>query len=197
MKESYLYRRCFLCFILRHIIYTLDAELFLPFSIIAASFLFLSTTNFLVKDTYVFPHFYEYRIIILGVSYLLIGYSLFLKQKYAITELLYLCELVMLLGTGFFLQGFKPHTNTAWTILFPALVVLVYYSSIKIQSKIFLAFGTLFTFIEVLKFTYEYFSDTLGWPVALMIAGLVIMVLGYASFVVNKQFLATKLPEPL
>lgn len=174
--------------------YAIKAEIFLPFAIIAASVMFFSSTNYLVRNVGTFKHFDEYRLLVIGISYLLLGYYLASRGKHTITTLLYFFGLLFMLGTTFSLQGFKPNISFFWSVAFPPLVFLVYYASIKLENKIFLLFATLFTFFEIIKFSYEYFSNTLGWPVSLMLAGLAMMACGYISFELNKRYLKRTAP---
>lgn len=176
--------------------YSLRAAIFLPFSIMAASTLLFSFTNFLFKDVGVTPHFYEYRILILGVTYILFGYYFFQTNRKFMTNLLYSFGLLMFLGASLSLQGFSPKVNIFWQLIYPFLLVLTFWGSIKLQSKAFLIMATLFTFGEIVKLTSEYFSKSIGWPVSLIVAGLIIMGIGYMSFELNKRFIKKSLPLP-
>lgn len=167
----------------------LKAAIFLPFSIIAASTLFFSFTNFLFKDIGVIPHFYEYRVLILGITYVLLGYYFSQTNRKFMTNLMYLFGLLMFLGASLSLQGYFPKVNVFWQLIYPFILVLTFWGSIKLQSKVFLIMATIYTFAEISKLTAEYFSKSVGWPVSLIIAGLVIMGIGYMSFELNKRFL--------
>lgn len=177
--------------------YALKAEIFLPFSIMAASTLFFSFTNFLFKNVGIPAHFYEYRVLVLGISYILLGYYFSETERKLITNLLYFFGLVMFLSATMALQGFYPKSfNVFWQLIYPFLLVLTFAASIKLQSKVFLITATLFTFAEIVKLTTEYFSKSIGWPISLIFAGLVIMGIGYVSFELNKRFLKiSKLPS--
>lgn len=168
---------------------TLKAPIFLPFSIMAASTLFFSFTNFLFKDIGIMPHFYEYRVLILGITYILLGYYFFQTNRRFITNLLYFFGLVMFLGASMALQGFSPKVNVFWQLIYPFLLVLTFWGSVKLQSKVFLIMATIFTFGEISKLTAEYFSKSIGWPISLITAGLIIMGIGYMSFEMNKRFI--------
>jgi len=167
----------------------LKAAIFLPFSIMAASTLFFSFTDFLVKDIGVPPHFDEYRLLILGITYVLFGYYFFETNRKFMTNLMYIFGLLMVLGASLSLQGFYPGSvNVFWLLAYPFLLVATFWGSIKLQSKVFLIMATIFTFAEILKLTSEYFSKSIGWPISLIVAGLVVMGIGYMSFELNKRF---------
>lgn len=169
--------------------YALKAEIFLPFSIMAASTLFFSFTQFMFKDVAVIPHFYEYRVLILGITYILLGYYFFERNRKFMTNLIYFFGIIMFLGSSLALQGYSPKVNIFWELIYPFLLVAVFAASIKLQSKVFLIMATIFTFGEILKLTSEYFSKSVGWPISLIVAGLVIMGIGYMSFELNKRFM--------
>ncbi|MEK7558842.1 MAG: DUF2157 domain-containing protein [Patescibacteria group bacterium] len=167
----------------------LKAAIFLPFSIIAASSLYISFTNFISSDSGAIPHFDEYRILVLGIAYIFFGYYFYQTNRNFITNLLYVFGLMMSLGASLTLQGYSPSANFVWQLIYPFLLVLTFWGSIKLQSKAFLIMATIFTFAEISKLTAEYFSQSIGWPVSLIIAGLVVMGIGYMSFELNKRFL--------
>ena len=167
----------------------LKAAIFLPFSVIAASTLFFSFTNFLLKDVGAIPHFYEYRVFILGITYISLGYYFSQSNRKFMTNLMYLFGLLMFFGASMALQGYSPRADFLWQISYPFLLVLAFWGSIKLQSETFLIMATIFTFGEILKLTAEYFSKSIGWPISLIIAGLIIMGIGYMSFELNKRFI--------
>lgn len=175
--------------------YALKAPIFLPFSIMAASTLFFSFTNFLFKDVGVIAHFYEYRIFTLGITYIMFGYYFFQTNRKFMTNLLYFFGLLMFLGASLSLQGFSPKVNIFWQFIYPFLLVLAFWGSVKLQSKVFLIIATIFTFAEISKLTAEYFSKSIGWPISLIIAGLIIMGIGYMSFELNNKFIKKPLPN--
>lgn len=179
-------------FIIFYISYAfLRAAIFLPFSIIAASAFYYSFAFFLLKNTGPPLHFYEYQTLGLGMAYLMLGYYFSQTNRTFMTGLLYFFGLVMALGTTLALQGFLPKINVFWQLIYPFLLIATFWGSIRLQNKVFLIMATVFTFGEILKITAEYFSKSVGWPVALIIAGLVIMGIGYMSFELNKKFLRT------
>ena len=167
---------------------------FLPFVILAGSSIFVTFTNLLFENTLPPTHFNEYRALVLGIVYIAFAYYFSLTQKRSLVNLLYFFGFVLFLGAAMALTGFQPKISVFWQFIYPFLLVLTFYLSILLQNKAVLIAGTIFTFGEILKLTYEYFSQSLGWPVALIIAGLVIMAVGYFSFEVNKRFIKKQPP---
>lgn len=175
--------------------WSLKAAIFLPFSIIAASTFYFTFTLFLFKNVQPIQHFSEYQILTLGLAYLSIGYYFSITKRGFMTGLLYFSGLLMVLGTAMILQGFSPRINVFWQLIYPFLLIATFWASIKLQDRLFLIMATLFTFGQILKFTSEYFSKSIGWPISLIISGLVIMGIGYMSFELNKRYLRIK-PSP-
>ena len=160
----------------------LKNDIFLLFSIAAGSGFFLSLVNLFVPNPS--ETFISHLVLILGLSYLALGYYYRLSKKY-ISNLLFLFGFPMFLGSAFTLS-FK---SIFWLVVFPLLLAGTFYISVLWQSKLILGIGTLLTFIEIGRLTAEYFSETLGWPIALILAGLSIILVGYFSFEVSKRYL--------
>lgn len=161
----------------------LKYDVFLIFTTISASSLFISFTNFLVggKPTAIF---YEYRLLLLGIALFSFGYYFELYKKHLV-NIFYFFGLIMLLGSTFALSL----DNTFWLFVFPLLLASVFYASTILKNKLILALATIFTFIEIGRLTAEYFSKSLGWPIALIIAGFGIILVGYLSYEVGKKYI--------
>ncbi|MFH1714084.1 MAG: DUF2157 domain-containing protein [Candidatus Nealsonbacteria bacterium] len=162
---------------------TLKYDVFVVFAILAAAALFVAFTNFLVGDQPT-AVFYEYRILILGIAFLSLGYN-FESYKKHLVNIFYLFGLAFLLGSSFALSL----DSTLWLLLFPLLLAGAFYGSIALNNRLILALATVFTFVEIGRLTAEYFSQSLGWPLALMIAGFVIILVGYLSYEVGRKYI--------
>jgi len=57
------------------------------------------------------------------------------------------------------------------------------------RSRSILVMSTLFLIAHVSYITGEYFADSLGWPISLVILGFVFIGLGYVSISVNKKYI--------
>jgi len=163
--------------------------LFLPFVIAAGSTVFITFTNLFFENALMPKHFNEYRGLVLGITYTALGYYFSLVKKPSMVSIMYLLGFILFLGASLVLTGFKPNVSIFWQLIYPFLLVLTFYLSVLLKSKEILIVGTIFTFAEILKLTSEYFSGTLGWPIALIVAGLIIMGVGYFSFEVNKRLI--------
>jgi len=167
-------------------------NIFTLFGIIFATWMFFSITSFIVGGA---PHFndwkfYMYRILAVGVSYMLIGYSFSKTARVSLCWFLYGFGVLGFLGAALALGEWKPNQNVFWELIYPGLVFGALFISVHIKSNAFLTWGTIFLMAYILKITWEYFSTGLGWPLALVIAGLAMIGAGYMSFSLKKKYLS-------
>lgn len=163
------------------------------FSILFGTWLFFSLTSFMVGSSPYFDDwkFYEYRVLVAGISYMLMGYSFSKNERAPLQGFLYGFGIFGFLGAALTLGGWEPNQNVFWELIYPGLVFGALFLSVHIKSKAFLTWGTLFLMAYVLKITSEYFSSGLGWPLALVIAGLSMIGVGYMSISLKKKYLSS------
>lgn len=174
-------------FIFRKIIFTL-------FSIIFGTALFFVLIQWLVGENFTYSDMskiWEYRFLVTGLSYMFLGYAFRETTQKALTGVLYGFGSMIFLTTGLVLGGWMPEQNMFWELIYPLLVFGIVFLSVYIKSKSFLVFGSLGLIGYILKITGEYFTEGLGWPLALVLAGLVIMVVGYYAVKINKKYFTT------
>lgn len=161
------------------------------FSILFGTILFYTTTNYLVGQNpyYDWWKFSEYRVLISGLAYLLLGYGLARGRYAGLSGFLYGFGILGFLGAALALGGWEPSQNMFWELLFPFLVFSALYVSVYLKSRVFLVFGALFLMVYILKITSEYFTSGLGWPLSLVVAGLLMIGVGYLSIALNKKYL--------
>ncbi len=167
-------------------------NIFVLFSILFSTWFFFAFTDFLTSGGFYFERwkFYEYRALIAGLSYMLLGYA-FAKNEHApLSGFLYGFGILAFLGAALSLGGWEPRQNVFWELIFPGLVFGALFISVHIRSKAFLTWGTIFLMVYILKITSEYFSHDLGWPLALVIAGLALIGVGYMSIFLKKKYLS-------
>jgi hypothetical protein len=141
--------------------------------------------------------FWKYRTLAIGISYILLGYSFSQSERKVLSGVLYSFGVIGFLGSAIALQGYKPTQNYFWELIFPVLNMVIILISVKLRSKSFLVFGSLFLIGYIIKITSEYFSDSLGWPVALVIAGFGIMGVGYLIVWIRKKYFIVSPPAPV
>lgn len=167
--------------------------MFLLFAIAHGTILFFVFTQFLLAQNPIYDwHIDAYRIVVVGLSYMLFGYYYSTRSFSALSGLLYSLGSIGFLGATMSLGGWSPDQNLFWEAIFPLLVFGIIYLSIYVKSRSFLVFGSLFLMGYILKITAEYFSQGLGWPLALVIAGFFLMAVGYLTVYLNRRYLNGK-----
>ncbi|OHA45852.1 MAG: hypothetical protein A2541_02435 [Candidatus Taylorbacteria bacterium RIFOXYD2_FULL_36_9] len=175
-------------------------EIYTIFNIFFGTWLFFSFTDAvfigpMFSDKMV--NFYSYRIIFAGLSYLLIAYSLNIK-KMLFGNFLNSIGTLGILGPAFYFNTVlgqsrnyisASNPSVIWTWLFPILVVSVLYLSIKLKNSAFLFWGTLFFIGYIIRVTGSNFVDTIGWPLSIIIVGVITVALGYFAFFINKRYI--------
>lgn len=174
--------------------YFFRQTILLFFGIIFATGFFHFIINILVGDNLTYQNsskIWEYRILTMGLAYMLVGYYLSSTFQKALSGILYAFGSVFFLGAAMSLGGWSPDQNAFWELIYPLLVFGIIFLSVYVKSKSFLVFGSLFLVGYILKLTSEYFSEGLGWPLALVLAGLAIMAVGYYAVRINRKYLAS------
>jgi hypothetical protein len=131
---------------------------------------------------------WEYRLLVYGLAYMFLGYYLSSTLQKVLSGVMYGFGSLFFLGSALILGGWSPDQNAFWELIYPLLVFGLIFLSVYVKSKAFLVFGTIFLIGYILKITGEYFTSGLGWPLALVIAGLAIMGVGYYAVRLNKKY---------
>lgn len=173
----------------------LRINLFKVFAVISGSILYFGVTgDFLSKNPVLdISSAYEYRFLLLGISYVLIGYS-WKNTARTLSSCIYTFGFMMFLGAAMSLGGYSPSANLFWEALFPGLALGSMFLSIPLKSRFVLVVGSLYLMGYILKITAEYFSDTVGWPIALILAGFVLIGIGYGAFMLGSRYVRSTHP---
>ena len=164
-------------------------NIFTLFSIIFGTWFFFALTNFMVAGNPIFDwNFFEYRTLVVGLSYLLIGYAFSKTARAPLSGFLYGFGILGFLGAALTLGGWSPTQNVFWELIFPGLALATLFVSVPLKAKSFLTFGALFLMGYILKITAEYFTSGLGWPLALVLAGLMLIAVGYLYVFIKKKY---------
>ena len=166
-------------------------NVFLVFAVIFGTGLFFALTNLMIQgNPIVFEwKFFEYRALVVGLTYLMFGHTFAGTDKKPLTGPLYGFGSLIFLGSAMALGGWNPNQNVFWELAFPGLVFGIIFASVHLKSKALLTFGFIFLMGYILKITSEYFAHSLGWATALIIAGLVLIGVGYLAVYLNKKYL--------
>lgn len=177
--------------------FLLRINIFRVFSVLFGSLFFFSATGVLLNYSPVFDAdtAFEYRFLALGISYLLIGYG-WEKEARLLTQWMYAIGSSMFLGAALSLGGYAPDANKAWEIIYIGLNFGILFLSVALKSRAMLAFGSLFLMGYIMKITAEYFSDSFGWPLSLIISGFALIAIGYATFAINSKYIKQSSANP-
>lgn len=167
-------------------------NIFLLFSIIFGTWFFYAFTNYMVgpKPYFDMGKYYFYRTLALGAAFMALGYSFKKTERAPMADFLFGFGILGFLGAAFALGGWKPEQNIFWELLFPFLTFGALFVSVHLKNSSFLTFGTLYLMAYILKITSEYFSNSLGWPLTLIIAGLFLIAAGYLYVFLRKKYMA-------
>lgn len=136
--------------------------------------------------------FLKWATMLLGFSYLLIGYGLKMawqasddqdaKEKSHVGNVLYAFGTLAILGAGISVGG-------VFDLVLIALIFGAFYGSVYLKSRAMLTLAALFLMAHIVKLTSEYFVDSIGWPVALIVVGFLVIGIGYMTYSINKKYL--------
>lgn len=167
-------------------------NLFAFFSIIFGTGLFFSVTNWLVSGTAIFSevNFVSYQFLVIGLVYVLVGHAFIDKRTAPLTKYLYPIGLLCFFGAALALGGYAPDQNMFWELIFPGLSLGSVFLSLSLRSRAFLIIGSIALVVYIFKITGEYFADSLGWPLALIVAGFGMIAVGSLFVKFNKRYKA-------
>lgn len=175
-------------------LYVFKRPLFALFSTIFGTWFFVAITELLSPQSLLGSDaFQAYRILVIGVSYCLLGYYYSGRKESSYrhsASWLYSVGNILSLGSTMWLGGWSPDQNVFWEAIYPGIVFGGLFLSVYLRSKPFLIFGSLFLVGYIGKITSEYFADNLGWPFMLVLSGLMLIAVGYGAFHINKKYLA-------
>jgi len=165
--------------------------IFLFFTIIFASLLYLSINNFLLSDIILSPYFAQYQIMALGFSYILLGYYLDETNFQSLTGPLYFFGCLFALSTSFCLGSVSliGYAIRQWEIITPILILLAFVLSVPLRSKSFLYLGVIFLLLYISDIAFRFidlFGES-GWSLILVTAGILLMIIGYLVIFLHKK----------
>ncbi|MBI4118156.1 MAG: DUF2157 domain-containing protein [Parcubacteria group bacterium] len=126
-----------------------------------------------------------YLTMVVGASYLLLGHSFRDSWNKKLVDALYFFGVAGFLGAAFT----QVWDNIFWELIYAPLVFGGLFLSVYMKSRNVLVMSTVFLLAYVGYITSEYFADSLGWPISLVILGFIFIGLGYASITINKKYI--------
>jgi hypothetical protein len=186
---------CFIVFLISQL--RSPRILFQVLSILYGSYLYFSIIEFLLYGNPVsIENLNQYELVALGLSYIFLGYYLNLSTSSILTGPLYMIGALIILTSVYFL-GTTNDTRFIfhWRILTLVSITLAFVLAVPLKSKSFLYLGSLFVVIYIVDMSMRFadvFGD-LGWSFILVIAGLLLMLMGYLIFTLNRKISRIKL----
>ncbi|KKS10096.1 MAG: hypothetical protein UU66_C0051G0001, partial [Parcubacteria group bacterium GW2011_GWB1_41_5] len=150
------------------------------------AFIYLVVESITDGSFYMHGDLYAYLTMVVGASYLLLAYSFRGGWNDKLVEVLYFFGIAGFLGAAFS----QVFGSVPWQMLYFIIVIGGLFLSAYIKSRAVLVVSTLFLIAHVSYITSEYFADSVGWPVALVILGFIFIGLGYVSININKKYIA-------
>lgn len=127
---------------------------------------------------------FAYLTMIIGVSYLLLAHTFRTGWNQALSEWISFFGSAGFLGAAFS----QVFDSGAWQFVFFFFAVGGIAWAVYGKSRSVLVVSTLFLIAHFVYITNEYFTDSIGWPVSLVLIGFVIIGLGYASISLNRKY---------
>lgn len=121
---------------------------------------------------------YAYMFVVTGISYVSLAFAWVGTRRGALTNVLATFGAFYALGAGFVLMV-AERWGGMWTLLVPGLIAAGMYCSVKIHAGGMFVVSLLFMLGYIAYITGRYFATTIGWPFALMAAGLLMIAAGY------------------
>jgi len=147
--------------------------------------LYLLVESIVGGSFYMHGDLYAYLTMIVGVSYLLLAYSFRDGWNKELIGVLYFFGSIGFFGATFS----RVFDSVPWQMLYFLIVIGGLFLSAYMRSRAILVVSTLFLLAHVSYITGEYFTDSMGWPISLVILGFIFIGLGYVSININKRYI--------
>lgn len=126
--------------------------------------------------------------VLIGGIYLTLAKRLTVMWARPISGLLSFAGTVMLLGAPFS-RMMDSGVAISWVLVYCLALLGMYGLAIKFKSKMMLILSTIFLIVFMMTVTARYFSDSLGWPISLLLLGFAMLGAGYVSVEINNKLI--------
>ncbi len=133
---------------------------------------------------------YEQQWLIVGLSYMLLAYAFEEGPRAPLSGFLYSAGIFAFLAAALLLTGWRPFHSAVWEAIYPFLTFGTLYLSVVLRNQKFLIFGTLFLMVYLVKITAQYFSNSLGWPLALVLSGFLLVAAGVVAIHLRRRYIS-------
>jgi len=162
----------------------------LIFLIAYCSSLFMTFSDAIIGNPILIStsNLYSYRFMALGVTYLFLSRFLFKSTHAVLSEWLNAFGTIFIFTSLATLIPFANKQTNFWELIYPFVCAFFIYMSTVIQSKSCLLFTAFFMLTYIFQITSKYFADSIGWPLALICFGFVVIAVGYMTINLSKKF---------
>lgn len=122
--------------------------------------------------------------VVTGVSLMCIAYALNQSRHLAIAPFWYFVSAAILLCSVF-----AAVRNTPFELAYLGLTAFMIFLSTYVRSRALLLVGTLAMLAYIGYYTAEHFANTLGWPVALVMIGIALIVVSALAVKLNNTYI--------
>ncbi len=150
------------------------------------AFIYLFVESIIDGPFYRHGDLYAYLTMVVGASYLLLAHAFRNGWNRGLFGVLCFFGSAGFLGAGFS----QVFDSDPWKMFYFLFVIGGLFVSAYMRSRSILVVSTLFLLAYVSYITGEYFADSIGWPVALVILGFIFIGLGYVSININKKYIS-------
>lgn len=130
---------------------------------------------------------FAYLTMVIGASYLLFAHSFRGGWNKSLIGLFNFLGAAGFLGAAFS----RVFDSPPWQFGFFLLALGGLAFAVFLKSRSVLAVSVLFLVFHFIYITQEYFADSIGWPILLVILGFIFIGLGYLSLTITKKYLHT------
>lgn len=139
---------------------------------------------------------YKYLTIAIGAAYLLIQSVIAsstvdaetgARDQRAFDRFLTFFGAAGIFGALIALSDWSPNQSLFWEFVSVVAVLGGLVLASRTANRTLLKTSALFVFILIIRFTSEYFVDSLGWPIALIVAGIALLAAGYGLIALGKR----------
>ncbi|MEK7185055.1 MAG: DUF2157 domain-containing protein [Patescibacteria group bacterium] len=160
-------------------------DLFLALIIAFSTWLYFSVIGLIFDNHNTTWEIYQYATIVAGVAYIFLG-KFFSgednRKRINLVQPLFVIGLLAVLAASLSIGGF-------WDAIYWVVIFGVIYLSVIMHNNVFLKIGAIFLMIYIIKISVKYFAGSLGWPLMLVITGILLVAIGYLTVFLNKKYI--------
>lgn len=119
----------------------------------------------------------KWATIILGACYIVLG-----NRFTPLRDFFYNVGALGILSAGIMIGGF-------FDVIYIAFIFAAFYGSVYLKSRGMLTLGAMFLIAHIIKITSEHFAGSVGWPLALVFIGFVVIGIGCGTLWINRKYI--------